>query len=468
MNRLFLTLVALSLVALLHAQKFAGGIDHTLAVCSDGTVMTWGENIYGQLGYDSAPATYVTLPATVPGLANVVAVNAGNRFSMALRGDGTVWSWGSNYEGELGNGTVGGSTFIPGQVNGLSGITAITGDCTAHALALKNDGTVWSWGRNYEGELGNGGGASTNVPVQAGTPTGIIAIAGGNYHSMALRNDGTVYTWGDNQYGQLGDGTNLPSGLPTAVLGLSGIVAIAAGGYHSLALKNDGTVYGWGYRSYGQLGDAVDSLVLYTPSPVMVMDLTGVAAISAGGFYSMALKTDGTVWTWGSNSHGELGNGSPVGVYKSFIPVQVNDLSGVLSIAAGFQHGLAMTTDGILHAWGNDLSGSLGDGNYGVDSNVPVLPSGLCELNATAVNEHPPAATPRFFPSPTAGVVHVEGISKAEFSSIRIHDVLGREVTSASLDSAQSVVDLSALPSGVYLITVGAAGSTVSTRVIKE
>jgi hypothetical protein len=103
-------------------------------------------------------------------------------------------------------------------------------------------------------------------------------------------------------------------------------------------------VYGWGYRSYGQLGDAVDSLVLYTPSPVMVMDLTGVAAISAGGFYSMALKTDGTVWTWGSNSHGELGNGSPVGVYKSFIPVQVNDLSGVLSIAAGFQHGLAMTT----------------------------------------------------------------------------------------------------------------------------
>jgi alpha-tubulin suppressor-like RCC1 family protein len=87
----------------------------------------------------------------------------------------------------LGNGTVGGSTFIPGQVNGLSGITAIAGDCTAHALALKNDGTVWSWGRNYEGELGNGGGASTNVPVQAGTPTGIIAIAGGNYHSMALR-----------------------------------------------------------------------------------------------------------------------------------------------------------------------------------------------------------------------------------------------------------------------------------------
>ncbi len=467
MNRLFPTLVALSVVAHVHAQKIAGGIDHTLAICSDGTVMAWGENIYGQLGYDSAPATYVPLPAPVSGVANVMAVNAGNHFSMAVKSDGTVWCWGDNSEGELGNGTVGGSTYTPGQVNGLSGITAIAGDCSAHALALKNDSTVWAWGRNYEGELGNGTGISTNLPVQAGTPSGIIAIAGGNFHSMALRNDGTVYVWGDNQYGQLGDGTNLPSLVPEQVLGLSGIVAIAAGGYHSLALKNDGTVYAWGYSSYGQLGHDVDTLVLYTAHPVLVEDLSGVAAISGGGFYSLALKTDGTVWTWGANSHGELGNGSTIGS-KAYFPVQVNGLNGVLNIAAGFQHGLALTPDGVLHAWGNDLQGALGDGNHEVDSNVPVLATGLCAVSTTAVSEPAAAATPHFFPNPTAGLVHIEGISDGAFSSIRIHDILGREITAVNFDAARSAIDLSVLPSGVYSITFGVAGGMVSERVIKE
>lgn len=350
---------------------------------------------------------------------------------------------------------------------GISGVTAIAGDCTAHALALKNDGSVWGWGRNYDGELGDGTGMATTLPVQAVTPAGIIAIAGGNYHSMALRNDGTVYVWGDNQYGQLGDNTNLPSLLPEQVLGLTGIVAIAAGGYHSRALKNDGTVYAWGYSGYGQLGHDVDTLALYIPHPVLVEGLAGVAAISGGGFYSLALKTDGTVWTWGSNSHGELGNGSIIGS-ESYFPVQVNGINGVLHIAAGFQHGLALTPDGILHAWGNDLQGALGDGNYGVDSNVPVLANGLCAINTTAVNELAAAATPRFFPVPTAGLVHVDGIPGGAFASIRVHDVLGRAVTAVNLDAARSVIDLSALPSGVYVITFGAAGAQLSERVIKE
>ncbi|MGA2879878.1 MAG: choice-of-anchor D domain-containing protein [Bryobacteraceae bacterium] len=314
----------------------AGGFYHSLALKSTGTVWSWGDNQSGELGNGSN--TNNNVPAQVGGLAGIVAIAGGGSHSLALKSDGTVWAWGSNQSGELGNGNNTNSN-VPVQVTGLTGVVAIAGGGYPYgfgtSLALKSDGTVWAWGDNQYGELGNGSNANSNVPVQVSGLTGVVAIAGGSYHSLALKSDGMVWVWGDNQYGELGNGSNTDSNVPVQVNGLTGVVAIAGGLYHSLALKSGGTVWSWGYNVDGELGSGSNA---NSNVPVQVSGLAGVAAIASGGDTSLALKSDATVWSWGSNLEGELGNGSNV---NSNAPVQVNGFSGVVAIAVGFYHVLA-------------------------------------------------------------------------------------------------------------------------------
>jgi alpha-tubulin suppressor-like RCC1 family protein len=186
----------------------------------------------------------------------------------------------------------------------------------AHSLALKSDGTVWAWGYNGYGQLGDGTTSSRSLPVPVSGLSGVTAIAAGNNgyittHSLALKSDGTVWAWGYNNYGQLGDNSTTARNSPTQVLSAVGqpftsVTAIAAGGGHSLALKADGTAWAWGYNYYGQLGDGSTTA---RGLPVQLPGLTGVTAIAAGDNHSLAASTDGTEWAWGSGGHGRLGNG---------------------------------------------------------------------------------------------------------------------------------------------------------------
>ncbi len=266
------------------------GFLHSLVLKNDGTVWGWGDNSAGELGITGFPNGQPK-PVQVAGISDVVAIAAGYNYSLAIKSDGTVWAWGSQADGELGNGVSSGNALTtPTQIAALSGVVAIAAGYDNHSLALKSDGTVWAWGSNGNGALGNGANMDSSVPIQVSGLTGMVAIAAGYEFSLALKSDGTVWSWGQNGFGALGTGTTAPPQihlLPVQAA-ISGVVAISAG-THSLALKNDGTVWAWGYNQYGELGNGTASGAQPNPTPAPVSGLSGASAISAGESYSLAI-----------------------------------------------------------------------------------------------------------------------------------------------------------------------------------
>lgn len=241
---------------------------------------------------------------------------------------------------------------------------------TGYTFGIKSDGTVWVWGDNQWGQLGSGTQDNNTHanPVQVSGLSGITSIAPGAYHVAALKNDGTVWTWGRNNYGQLGDGTQTSNFTPAQVPGLTGVKAIAAGANHTVALKNDGTVWAWGYNGYGQLGTS-PTVNVSVYSPAQVPGIDSISAIDAGLFHTIALRADGAVWAWGRNLEGQVGDGTWTSPHET--PAQVSGLNNVVSVDAGGYHNLALKSDGTVWAWGRNARGQLGDRTT-TDRNVPV------------------------------------------------------------------------------------------------
>jgi alpha-tubulin suppressor-like RCC1 family protein len=290
----------------------SAGWYHALAVKNDGTVRAWGFGGNGQLG-DGTTVSKPT-PIQVPGLTGIVTVAGGDRHSLALKSDGTVWAWGSNGNGQLGDGTNTARTS-PVQVIQLSGVVGISAG-VAFSVALKSDGTVWAWGTNGAGQLGDGTNTQRLSPVQVAGLTNVISIAAGPAtHTLALKSDGTVWGWGYNGYGELGDGSTTTRFNIVRASDLTSIVAIATVDDHSSAVKSDGTVFSWGYNGNGELGDGSITQRLV---PIPVTGFTGGLAVAVGTSHSLALKNDGVVWAWGSNSLGQFGIATPA---SSTVPV---------------------------------------------------------------------------------------------------------------------------------------------------
>lgn len=268
---------------------------------------------------------------------------------------------------KLGNASDNAYSAVPSPVVGLDGIVSISAG-VRHSLALRNDGTVWAWGRGSESQLGNGAKLDSNVPVQVVNLSEVSAIAAGGNHNLALKKDGTALAWGWNADGQLGNGTTNDSVSPVRVLNLTGVSTVAAGFWHSLAIRNDGTVWAWGRNINGALGDGT---TVNRNVPARVAGISDLSAVSGGGNHSLALKNDGTVHAWGSNASGQLGDGSITDWTPRTTPIEVPDLMDVLFIAAGFDHNLAVRRDGSICAWGSNYWGELGNGTN-VSSNIPV------------------------------------------------------------------------------------------------
>jgi len=358
----------------------AGGGYHTCMLFGDQTVRCAGHNNFGQLG-NGAFTDSSTLVAA-GGLTTGVSVGAGIEHSCALLADGTARCWGTNFVGQLGDGTVGGGSAVPKAVQGLSAAIALAVG-GYHNCALLADHTVQCWGRNQDGQLGNG-----NNTTDAGTPqtvlglSGVGALGNGGYHSCALMTDGTARCWGRNDRGQLGDGTSTSSSTPVVVSGLSNAVSLSGGLYHTCALLGDGTVQCWGQNDNGQIGNTLP----FSSTPVTVSGIANAIALSSGVFHSCALFADGTAKCWGSNSNGQLGNGTTA---NSSSPVSVTGLSGAINITAAGLHTCAIMPDRSARCWGANMYGQLGHGTT-ADEWTPV---GVNGTGLTWTSSNPAVAT---------------------------------------------------------------------------
>lgn len=350
----------------------AAGSYHTCASTTSGVLMCWGYNYFGQLG-DGTTTDRLT-PVTVNGLGNgLVGVTAGGYHTCALTTEHGVECWGWNSSGQLGDGTTTTRTN-PGTVGGLANITAVVVAGGYHTCAVVAGGGVKCWGKNNEGELGDGTTTSRTIPVDvSGVGRGIVAVAADMSHTCAVTLGGGVKCWGANGYGQLGNGTTTARTTPVDVDGLAvDIAAVTAGGYHTCALTTSGSAKCWGNNLYGQLG-AGTFTDHYTPVTVSG-SATGIADVTAGDYHTCALTTSGGVKCWGDNGYGQLGDGT---FGKSSTPVAVNGLSsGVAAVAVGGYHTCALTTGGGVKCWGRNDHGQLGDGTW-VIRYTPVVVSGL-------------------------------------------------------------------------------------------
>jgi len=367
------------------ATKISAGFLHNIALLSGGTLAVWGNNDYGQLGDGTIARRF--LPSPLAGISGIKDVVAGDLHTVALRNDGTVLAWGDNTSGQLGNGTrLIRSTPI---VLALSGVAKFSAG-GAHTVALKADGSVFAWGNNCCGQIGDATqftNRSAPVPVSGlGAPSGVADISAGALFTLARKSDGTVLSWGANDSGQLGVRSGTDASKPAQVTGLTAVSAIAAGADFSLALKSDGTVLAWGRNDSGQLGDGTITKTIYEgrATPQRVGSLSGITAISAGFQHAAALKSDGTVMTWGSNGGGRLGDGTTI---NRLTPVQVSGLTDVMAIAAGDTHTLALKKDGTVWAWGSNYSYQLGDGT-GTERVLPVQIMGLTGIVAISTSLH--------------------------------------------------------------------------------
>jgi RHS repeat-associated protein len=295
--------------------------------------------------------------------------------SVAIGQLGSVFAWGLNSNGELGDNTTT-NRSSPVLVGGLAPVQAVAAGIS-HSVALKYDGTVWAWGSNGNGQLGDATITERHTPVPAAFVGGMVAIAAGGAHTLALKSDGTVWAWGANNHGQLGTNSTTEYHSLVQVSGLTNVVTIAAGQNHSVALKSDGSVWAWGANDHGQLGDAT---TIERHTPVAAVFTGGMTAIAAGSSHTLALKNDGTVWDWGLNANGQLGNDSTTEVHAL---VQVSGLTNVSAIAGGWVHSVALKRDATVWDWGANTSGQLGNGNNS-DSHLPVQAGFVGGIGAVA------------------------------------------------------------------------------------
>jgi alpha-tubulin suppressor-like RCC1 family protein len=440
--------------------------------------VAWGHGTHGQLGNGGVANSSV--PVTILGLSGVTSLSAGDEHNLALLPDHTVMAWGTNASGELGDGTTAGPetcagtacSKMPIPVPGLTSVTAVSAGL-GDSFALMSDETVRAWGSNGAGQLGDGGTEARSTPVSVAGLHGVREVAAGeSYHTLALLSNGTVMAWGKNSDGELGDGTHTDRHKPVAVAGLTGVASVSAGYFDSLAVLKDGTVKMWGLNTSGQLGDGTTTS---RAVPTAVPGLTNVTAASAGGAHNLALLTNRTVVAWGNNASGQLGVGSTNGPEKcgsescSRHPVAVSSIGEVATVSAGGEHSVVLLADHSVRTWGANIFGQLGDGTNTLKA-APVTVNGLNgadivvsgHLDSLATAQSPPTVTsvaPTSGPAAGGTGVTITGANFTGATSVRF----GTRPAQITVLSDTSISATSPPGAGTVDVTVTSAAGTSST-----
>lgn len=457
-----------------YAQQIAQGSAHTLSICSDETVMAWGSNGHGQLG-DGSTGVNSSFPVSTILLNDVTDISGGNFFTTALKSDGTVWAYGSNATGSLGDNT-NTDRFSPVQVLGeggmgyLNDIVAISSSLgLGHSLALKSDGTVWAWGSNNFGQLGDNKVAGGHTPVQVhgedniGFLTNIIQVVAAGEFSLALKDDGTVWAWGINANGNLGNGSaSYEIDVPVQVTGLTNIIKIAGGTDHAMAIKDDGTVWAWGSDVYGELGNNTTDY-FYFDEPVEALGITNAVDIAGGQHHTLILTDDGKVWCMGNNMYGQLGDGTNE---NRLVPTLVTGLDNVVAIDGGGSSSMALCSDGTLWTWGYNGFGELGNGTT-VNSWSPVEVTGICAMATSLPSEVSHENMKTIYPNPTTGIININCDANSS-AALEVYNISGRKVISVSLADYNTTIDLAKLQKGTYIVKTILADHIISELVVLQ
>ena len=355
-------------ITLAATPQVTAGDHHTLAIKSDGALWAWGWNEDGELGDGTMVGRHS--PVRIGSDCSWEHVAAGTFHTVATKSNGTLWVWGNNdyYKLGLGYGQ-GNEEYSPVQVGTDSNWEQVAA-ATFHTVATKSNGTLWAWGWNEDGQLGDGTWIDRDSPVQIGSASNWEQVAAGQAHTVAIKSDGTLWAWGENGYGQLGVVGTTDRPFPVQVGTDSNWEQLAAGAFHTVATKSNGTLWAWGRNDLGQLGDGTTT---ERHSPVQIGSASNWEQVAAGQAHTVAIKSDGTLWAWGWNMCGELGDGTTV---RRHSPVRIGSDCNWEQVAAGALHTVATKSNGTLWAWGENGYGQLGDGTT-TERHSPVLISDL-------------------------------------------------------------------------------------------
>lgn len=454
----FLLFITLSSINAQCWKNVATGYYHTAAIKQDGTLWTWGYNEYGQLGNgsdyytDGSDATKFSPVNIAPG-STWESVATGWFHTVAIKSDGTLWGWGNNEKGQLGNGTTIDKN-LPQQIGTDNDWVYIS--CGQFStFALKTNGTLWACGDNLNGQLGDGTNINKHNLIQIGTNTNWKSIEAGWYHTLGLKTDGSIWGWGKNVFGQVGDNTVVDKNIPTQIGNSTNWENISASMYHSLAIRSNGTLWAWGGNSFAQLGN---NSTTHSHIPIQIGTNTNWAYVEAGSDFSHAIKSDGTLWSWGLDQSGIFGSG--VEDTQAFIPTHYNTGENWQSITTNTWQSVGIKSDNSLSVAGKNYFGELGNG-----TDTPTYSFITINCPALSIDDYEVSIGFHVYPNPVINLLNIHNPNNLPIGSISIYDITGKMVINGL---TSDTINLEKLSQGIYYIKITSGHQTFNHKIIKQ